>query len=116
MKSLLHRISKARETNIGSQLIIISDANDLFINASLRSLVTPVEPDKIITNTAVVPTDNSDPARNYIQIKPYETQKECPICPINLCKGTALLKHIAEQGPFEQVFYSGDGAVRNIHN
>jgi len=111
MDTLLHRISAAREVNVGSQLLIISDANDFFIEASLSGLKPPVEPNLIITNPCIAPTDGVPEALNYLQVKAYENQTTCPICPVNLCKGTALLKYIAENGPFQSVYYFGDGGV-----
>jgi hypothetical protein len=115
MACLLQRIRQAREENIGSQLIIVSDANDFFIEAALAGLQPRIYPDKVITNTAVLPQADAKPGENnYLQIKPYETQTHCPICPINLCKGDALVAHIKAEGPFATVFYSGDGQVGGL--
>lgn len=86
-----------------SKLIIISDANTFFIENFLSSLKPPVIPDAMITNQA------TKTGEGYLKLTPYENQTECPFCPRNLCKGNALVKYIAKKGPFERVFYTGDG-------
>jgi 2,3-diketo-5-methylthio-1-phosphopentane phosphatase len=105
MATLLQTITQSTKENPWSKLVIISDANDLFIKTCLSNLSPPVVPDEIITNPSVISQD-----KPFLQISPYENQTSCPICPKNLCKGTALKKYIQEHGPFTKVFYVGDGA------
>jgi len=104
MPHLLHKIVMARRTlHHGSKLIIVSDANSFFIETFLSSLKPPVTPDFMVTNHA------EKTEEGYLKLTPYETQTECPYCPRNLCKGIALLKYIEKHGPFEKVYYTGDG-------
>ncbi|CAG7723282.1 unnamed protein product [Allacma fusca] len=105
MANLLQEIAKSTKENSQSKLVIISDANDIFISTCLSNLSPPVVPDQIITNPAVISM-----VKPFLQISPYENQNSCPICPKNLCKGSALKKYIESQGPFTKVFYAGDGA------
>lgn len=104
MPHLLHRIVAARAASRhDSKLIIVSDANTFFIETFLSSLKPPVIPDAMITNHAEKTEDG------FLKLTPYECQTECPFCPRNLCKGSALLRYMERKGPFERVFYTGDG-------
>ncbi len=104
MIHLLHKIVMARRTlHHDSKLVIISDANSFFIDTYLSSLKPPVTPDALITNQA------EKTEEGYLKLTPYECQTECPFCPRNLCKGAALTKYISKKGPFEKVYYTGDG-------
>ena len=78
----------------------LSDANSFFIDTYLSSFVTP---DALITNQA------EKTEEGYLKLTPYECQTECPFCPRSLCKGAALTKYISKKGPFEKVYYTGDG-------
>lgn len=91
MASLLvdiHR--KIKDDKDGSQLIIISDANDVFISSFMKGI--GVEPQVVITNKAQI----SEEGR--LVLTPYEEQKDCVICPKNLCKGAAIQKYIEQVG------------------
>lgn len=92
-----------RSLHHGSKLIIVSDANSFFIDTFLSNLKPPVTPDLVITNQA----DKTE--EGFLKLTPFETQTECTFCPRNLCKGTALLKYIGKKGPFQRVYYTGDG-------
>lgn len=76
MVSLLQELHHVKG-NSDSKLLIISDANDIFISAFLGSI--GVEADFVITNKATVSE------AGLLQIEPYENQEHCPICPRNLC-------------------------------
>lgn len=103
MIPLLQRISTSRYVHPHSRFIIVSDANTFFIETYLQSRKPPLYPDAIITNQAEKTNEG------YLKLTPYENQCQCPLCPRNLCKGEALLKYIELKGPFNKVFYSGDG-------
>ena len=109
MEYLLGRIKRAQAT--GSHFVVLSDSNDFFVGVALRNLRESMEPDRIISNRTVFPINDLDPEANFVEIEPYENQTECTRCPVNLCKGSALMKYIAEEGPFENVYYAGDGKV-----
>lgn len=49
------------------------------------------------------PTKTGKRKHGYIKLRPFEEQKECKICPRNLCKGKALTKYLMTQGPFTHV-------------
>jgi len=92
-----------KRQNRRTKLIIISDANTFFIETYFSNQKPPVKLDGLITNKA------ERSPENYLKLTPYETQEQCPLCPRNLCKGTALMKYIEQNGPFKSVFYVGDG-------
>ncbi|XP_021949604.1 probable phosphatase phospho2 isoform X2 [Folsomia candida] len=104
MKELITKMNPTpeihhRKSLSDSKLFIISDANDIFINTFLNSI--NVTADCIITNKASITT------RGALHIDPYENS-DCPICPKNLCKGSALEEHI-KSSSFSVVVYVGDG-------
>jgi pyridoxal phosphate phosphatase PHOSPHO2 len=104
MPHLLHKIVLARAAlHHNSKLIIVSDANTFFIETFLSGLKPSVTPDAMLTNLAEKTEDGN------LKLTPYENQTACNLCPRNLCKGNALLKYISKKGPFERVFYTGDG-------
>jgi len=103
MGHLLAKIHASRLQRPRSELLVISDANDFFIESYFTGMQPPLKPDFIISNHA----DKSN--EDYLRLTPYENQTTCVLCPKNLCKGEALLKHIEKQGPFNRVFYIGDG-------
>jgi pyridoxal phosphate phosphatase PHOSPHO2 len=80
MVSLLKEIHKRPKTE--KELLIISDANDVFISAFLSSI--DVVADAIISNRSSITP------QGQLLLQPYEDQDTCPICPRNLCKGAAL--------------------------
>ncbi|CAL8074499.1 unnamed protein product [Orchesella dallaii] len=103
MIDLLQTISTSRNTHHHSKLLLISDANTFFIQTFLTSRRPPLIADAIITNQA----DKTD--EGYLKLTPYEQQQACPLCPRNLCKGAALERYIEMKGPFNKVYYTGDG-------
>lgn len=105
MIPLLQRISASRNIHAHSRLVVVSDANNFFIETYLDSRKPPVVPDAIITNQAEKTDDG------YLKLTPYEHQVKCPLCPRNLCKGAALLKYIEWKGPFNRVFYTGNSSL-----
>jgi len=104
MPHLLHKIVMARRSlHHRSKLIIVSDANSFFIETFLSNLKPPVVPDTMITNQA------EKTEEGFLKLTPYESQTDCPYCPKNLCKGSALMKYVEKKGPFEKIYYTGDG-------
>jgi len=95
---------KRDESPTGAQLLIMSDANLFFINTILQNSVPRIVPNEIITNPANPEEDGS-----LLLLEPYENQTECEFCPPNLCKGAALGNYITRNGPFDAVYYTGDG-------
>ena len=102
MGDLLVRIGQAVKEKPQDHLVIMSDANDLFIKARMAALDVPVN--AIFTNPATLSEDNS-----LLQISPFENQTCCQVCPKNLCKGKVLQKYLEDKGPFDRVYYFGDG-------
>lgn len=80
---------KSQEDKKGHHhLVIISDANQLFISSFLQGI--DVTADAVITNRAEIDADGK------LFLEPYENQTKCPICPRNLCKGNALEEYIKQ--------------------
>lgn len=87
MIDLLYKIKKRKEKKDGiHQLLVISDANDIFISSFMTFI--GVHPDFVITNRALKTPEGK------IVLEPYENQDNCDICPRNLCKGKALAEQM----------------------
>src|SRR5690348_13270557 len=120
MEDLLQEIERARAANSKNHFVILSDANDFFIK-TIMSKMKPnvVLPNEIFTNVGRItkfPPDNNQnstalrkPAADYLQISPFDEQTECKHCPPNLCKGKVLREYLKAHGPFDEVYYAGDG-------
>lgn len=115
LQKLVQLKSESRTQKI--DILVISDANTLFLTEYLTARVLePVSknqntnyPFDIITNPSSVSVSPNNNILQPLSISPYSLQSVCKICPVNLCKGTALLKFLAAKGPYDRVFYSGDG-------
>jgi len=103
MPHLLHKIMVARTVHLASKLIVVSDANSFFIDTFFAGLKPPVVPDAIFTNKA------EKTEEGVLKLTPYECQTTCSYCPRNLCKGGVLSSYMESAGPFEKVYYIGDG-------
>jgi len=103
MIDLLKAIAETKKLHPSTKIIIISDANDVFIQTFLDNAVSFLNVDKIISNYATYCGDG-------LTLRPYQVQNECSICPPNLCKGSALTDYMKTHGPFSTVYYIGDGA------
>ncbi|UYV61574.1 hypothetical protein LAZ67_1005347 [Cordylochernes scorpioides] len=89
----------------GNEIVIISDANSIFIEHVLKKEGLSVA--KIFTNPAYFDEEGR------LCINEYQDQDWCTLCSRNLCKGSILKDYIAkrqEEGVnFNQVAYVGDG-------
>jgi len=103
MPHLLHKIMVARTVRLASKLIIVSDANSFFIETFFSAMKPPIVPDAMFTNKA------EKTEEGVLKLTPYECQTGCPFCPRNLCKGGVLSSYMESAGPFERVYYVGDG-------
>ncbi|OQR90962.1 pyridoxal phosphate phosphatase [Achlya hypogyna] len=86
----------------GADIMIVSDANTVFIESflelhNLQHIVRPV-----YTNPAAFEGD-------VLHVRPYHSPPPgCPKCPVNMCKG-AILRDIKAQKSYAKVVYIGDG-------
>lgn len=80
------------------QKIIVSDANQHFVEAVLTANGLDNQFDSIITN-------RSEIREGAIRVSPYH-QHDCPRCPVNLCKQTAIREYLNKQ---TRIIYVGDG-------
>ncbi|VVC86829.1 unnamed protein product [Leptidea sinapis] len=85
----------------GWDILLLTDANTVFVNHwlkthGLRDIVTA-----IITNRAFW-------KNNQLFIEPCMRQTSCKRCPSNLCKSLALAEWCKER-EYETIVYSGDG-------
>ncbi|XP_078052648.1 putative phosphatase phospho2 [Augochlora pura] len=91
----------------GCEIIIISDANTLFIDQWLRSKKLDHVITKVFTNPAKVD------ANGVIRIDMYHVQLSCKLSTVNLCKGQILESYIKQRKNegvhFDRVAYVGDG-------
>ncbi|KAI8822526.1 putative phosphatase-domain-containing protein [Fimicolochytrium jonesii] len=92
----------------GAEIIILSDANTISIEAILRHHDLRHLFSKIITNPAHY--DDIGCLRVKRLIPADGPQHGCPNgCAVNICKGQQLLDHIAQNGPYSKIIYAGDG-------
>ena len=98
MKDLFH--------NLGEDIIIISNSNQLFIEWSLAANDMYNYVRDVYTNKAQIT------AQGLIDIGTYCTH-QCKVCPFNMCKFIALSEYLekSKKGQIEygQVCYVGDG-------
>eukprot|EP00455_Lapot_gusevi_P054149 TRINITY_DN8609_c0_g1_i5.p1 TRINITY_DN8609_c0_g1~~TRINITY_DN8609_c0_g1_i5.p1 ORF type:complete len:195 (+),score=33.31 TRINITY_DN8609_c0_g1_i5:210-794(+) len=102
-----------RERN--AHQLILSDSNTVFIDSVLRARnLRDFFPDEwIFTNPAVFEGE-----RLHVEtFQPADQPHQCPLCPLNLCKGQVLSKILSEADQkeenvrkFARVVYLGDGA------
>ncbi|CAG0918749.1 unnamed protein product [Notodromas monacha] len=96
--------------NSEQEAIIISDANSVFIDSILqhKNLNNVIPKYNVYTNPACV-----NPHSHQIRIQPYECQRQCDLCPPNLCKGQILMRHISKRRANNlktfHIVYVGDG-------
>ena len=88
--------------------IIISDANNVFINCFLEHRRLDSLVSQVFTNPAEYSPDGC------LMIENYHTQDWCPLSTVNLCKGHILQEYIrrrSEEGvAYSRVVYIGDGS------
>lgn len=90
--------------SIFAEIIIISDANQMFIEHIMNTKKLLPLIDKVYTNPA-----NFDDS-GCLRITPYHYQDICDLGSHNLCKGMVLDDHIKANGPYDFVCYIGDGS------
>ena len=100
----------------GFKVLVLSDANDVFIEEGLRGMgldglfaldragrfVAADLRGDVITNRA-----EEEPG-GRLRIRPYHENRDCSLCPRNLCKG-AVLREAMDQLEAPTVVYVGDG-------
>ena len=89
-------------------ILIISDANSVFIDEILTHRNAKSYITRVITNPAYWRDDGLLVLRRHTTDPPHN----CPDkrCGINLCKGKELDEHIAQFGAYDRVIYCGDGS------
>eukprot|EP00002_Diphylleia_rotans_P021979 TRINITY_DN4292_c0_g1_i3.p1 TRINITY_DN4292_c0_g1~~TRINITY_DN4292_c0_g1_i3.p1 ORF type:complete len:232 (+),score=40.69 TRINITY_DN4292_c0_g1_i3:221-916(+) len=92
----------------GSIFYILSDANQVFIETILEANECSQYFQRVLTN----PGFFDETGR--LNIKPYQdflvNPHGCPLCPLNMCKGSILLSQILSNHPSRgPVAYIGDG-------
>lgn len=89
------------------EIIIVSDANEFGIREIVQRMVGPEHLDAIVpmvTNRAVITE------QDCLQVLPFQWQRNCEICPPNLCKGQALEDYTSTASShFSRIVYIGDG-------
>ncbi|XP_070566722.1 pyridoxal phosphate phosphatase PHOSPHO2-like [Ptychodera flava] len=103
MKELLQYQSKADNID----LIVLSDANAVFINSRLEAADLRQGVKKVITNPSYF--DNE----GCLKIEHYHSHG-CSSCPVNMCKRKILQAYIKQQKQdgveYDHVCYAGDGS------
>ncbi|KAG9343963.1 hypothetical protein JZ751_012438 [Albula glossodonta] len=90
------------------EIVLVSDANMVFIESWLRRVGAHQLFVKIFTNPA------SFDGKGQLRLGPFHSHG-CPRCPENMCKQVIVRDYLArraqERGrPYQRVFYMGDGA------
>ena len=99
----LHFLSKQP----GTELIIISDSNTVFINSILKSHGLDSYFKKVYTNPAKFD------AAGLLEIEEFHNNNTCDLSPSNMCKDQILREHICSMGVDRsqlRVVYLGDGS------
>ena len=108
-KLLIHdSIKKILEftRSLNATVIILSDANSIYIDTILKSRNFDGFVSRVITN----PAHFTREGKLIIERHTKESNPHnCPnVCALNLCKGQELMKFIEDQ-EFTRIFYIGDG-------
>jgi 2,3-diketo-5-methylthio-1-phosphopentane phosphatase len=94
-------------------LIIISDANEYYIETILTHLNIRHCFTRIFTNHSHLLFNEQTQQLNLLieSYQPETVPHHCPYCPMNLCKSLVLKKFCEEsEVPYSQVIYIGDGS------
>ncbi|CAO3670911.1 unnamed protein product [Umbelopsis ramanniana] len=104
MKEVLRRLSGNNTT-----VLILSDANTVYIESILKANGVRQYVDKIVTNPAQFDTNGRLVIDRLIpkSAQPHGCGNGCAL---NICKGQELNKYLEEYGPFKKIMYVGDGA------
>ncbi|CAG9789755.1 unnamed protein product [Diatraea saccharalis] len=97
MTRLLETLASA-----GWDILLITDANTVFVNHWLKTHGLADVVTSVITNRAFW-------ERGRLFIEPCMRQVACNRCPTNLCKSLALAQYCAARDPYARVIYAGDG-------
>ncbi|KAJ1330388.1 hypothetical protein BSLG_009522 [Batrachochytrium salamandrivorans] len=89
----------------GSEIVIISDANTVYIDTITKAKGIDGYISEVITNTGHFDSNGRLRVQRWTTLPPHE----CNRCAANLCKGKEILKLIQNRGPFDRVVYLGDG-------
>ena len=95
------KICQFLSTQDNTDLIVLSDANDLFINLVLESNNISHMFKNVFSNPAKFDEQGS------VSINHYHSHS-CDRCPANLCKGT-VLKTFTQERMYSRIIYFGDG-------
>jgi pyridoxal phosphate phosphatase PHOSPHO2 len=96
-----------------TRLAVVSDANHAFISAMLQKHCLEAVFSDVFTNEArweahAVPGTTTRGERLRVSAYHKGPPHDCPLCPVNMCKGSIMQQLIAKYRP-EQVVYIGDG-------
>jgi len=101
------------------RLVILSDANRIFIEAGLEGMgladlfdLSAAQGKKLdsSTHSGVILTNDGDEENGRLRVRPFHHNSECPLCPSNLCKGRVLSDLLATRSPENSpIIYIGDG-------
>ena len=83
----IHALIKLSWQEYGCKTMILSDANDVYINEILDGYGLSQYVDKVITNKGYWEECGD---KTILRVKPYHCNTTCSLCPTNLCKGTVL--------------------------
>ncbi|KAI3641797.1 hypothetical protein MIR68_000164 [Amoeboaphelidium protococcarum] len=95
--------------NVEAKVVILSDANHVFISEILEGNNASHLVDSIITNPAHFDqTGRLNIERHW---KPSQGHHGCTLgtCTVNICKGRELLQLQQQDGAYDLIFYGGDG-------
>ncbi|TPX33026.1 hypothetical protein SmJEL517_g04024 [Synchytrium microbalum] len=91
-----------------SDILILSDANTVFIDEILKSRNAKQYITRVISNPAYWRDDGMLVVKRHTTNPPHGCKDKR--CGINLCKGKELDAHVAQYGPYDRIVYCGDGA------
>mmetsp|Transcript_83690 Transcript_83690/g.240538 ORF Transcript_83690/g.240538 Transcript_83690/m.240538 type:complete len:272 (+) Transcript_83690:1-816(+) len=104
---------------MGCRLIILSDANRIFIEEGLKAMGLDhlfdldVAQEKRLYSEArqgVILTNEGFEENGRLRVAPFHDNKDCPLCPTNLCKGRVLSDALATRpARSSPILYIGDG-------
>eukprot|EP00943_MAST-04B_sp_MAST-4B-sp1_P001363 g1363.t1 len=96
----------------GHEIIVLSDANEFYIDCILKKHKINYAIKQIITNKSDWVPSSSSQSKDTLQIKAYHSKggHDCSLCPQNLCKGK-VLQQLRDENyrRYKKFFYVGDG-------
>ncbi len=94
---------KQLKSKLNAEIIIISDANTVYIEESLKNAGVRDLISKIYTNPGAFNDDG------LLEVKPFGDQTDCQLSSRNMCKGQIMQDYIGSR-QFSFVAYIGDGS------